>query len=73
MCGGGSFVLMAEDQPSFFQIIGRYFDRHPIAGQRLDPILLHSTGRIGDKRMAVVEFNPVTRVRQYLGDESLEL
>jgi len=73
MSRGGSFVLVAEDQPSFFQIIGRYFDRHPIAGQRLDAVFLHSTGRIGDERMAVVELNSVTRVGQYFGDQSLEL
>src|SRR3977135_4518178 len=29
-----TLVLVAEDQPPFFQIIGRHLDRHPVARQR---------------------------------------
>jgi hypothetical protein len=69
----GPFVLVAKDQPAFFQIVGRHFDRHSIPGQGFDPVLPHSSGGIGNERMAVVELNAVTRVGQYLGDETLEL
>src|SRR5208282_2336972 len=69
----GPFVLVAKDHSALFQVIGRNFDRHPIAGEGFDPVLLHSSGGIGDQRMSVVELNAVARVGQYLGNQSLEL
>src|SRR5579872_1066884 len=69
----GTLILVPEDQSAFFQIVGRHFDGHPIARERLDPVLLHSAGRVGDERMAVVELNAIARVGQYLGDKALEL
>src|ERR1022692_1141044 len=33
--GARTFVLVPEDEPAFFQVIRRHFDRHPIARQRL--------------------------------------
>jgi hypothetical protein len=68
----GAFVLVAKDQSSLFQIVGRYFYRHAIPGQGFDPILFHSSGGVGDKLMSVVELNAVTGVGQYLGYETLE-
>jgi hypothetical protein len=68
-----SFVLVTKDQPPFFQIIGRYFDRHAIAGEGLDPVLLHSAGGVGDKRVTVVELYAVACVRQYLDHQTLKL
>src|SRR5579862_6445175 len=69
----GSFVLVAKDHTSFFQIIGRHFHCHPVPGKGLDPVLLHSAGGIDDERMAVIELNAISRVGQYLGDKAFEL
>src|SRR5208282_4687993 len=66
-------VLVAKDHAALFQVIGRNFDGHPIAGQRFDPVFLHPAGGIGDQRMSVVELHAVARVGQNLGDQSLEL
>src|ERR1700724_894829 len=37
----GAFVLVPEDQSPFFQVVGRDFDRHPVAGERLDAVFFH--------------------------------
>src|SRR5208282_4602774 len=66
-------VLVAKDHATLFQIVGRNFDGHPIAGQRFDAVFLHPAGGVGDQRMSVVELNAVARVGQDLGDQSLEL
>jgi hypothetical protein len=64
---------MTKDQPYFFQIIGRHFHGYPIAGERFDPVHFHSTGRVSNQRMAVIELNPIASIRQGLSDEPLEL
>jgi len=69
----GSFVLVAKDHTPFLQVIGRHFHRHPIPGEGFDPVLLHSAGGVDDQRVAVVEFDAVARVGQYLGNKTLEL
>ena len=43
-----TLVLVTEDQPALLEVVGRHFDRHPIARQRLDPVLLHLAGGVGD-------------------------
>src|SRR5437660_8141075 len=48
----GPLVLVPEDQPALLQIVGRHLDRHPIARQRLDAVLLHLAGGIGDDLMS---------------------
>jgi len=68
----GAFVFVPKDQPAFFEVVRRYFHRHPVAGERLDPVLLHSSGGIGDEHVAVIELNAVARIRQYLEDEAFE-
>jgi len=70
--GCGSFVLVAEDEPAFFQVVRRYLDRHPIAGQGFDPVLFHFAGGVGDEDMTVIELNALAGVRQYLQDQALE-
>jgi hypothetical protein len=69
----GAFVLVAEDQSPLFQIIRRHFDRDAISGKGFDSILFHSSSGVGDELMPVVELNPITGVRQYLHDQSIEL
>jgi hypothetical protein len=46
---------MPEVDAAFGKIVGRHFDRNPIAGENADAVLFHSAGRIGQGFMAVVE------------------
>src|SRR5882757_1495166 len=69
----GTLVLVTEDQPSLLQIVGRHLDRHPIACQRLDAVLLHLAGRVGDNFMSGIELHAVARVGQDFGHQSFEL
>src|SRR5437764_13510401 len=55
-----TLVLVTENQPAFFQVIRRHFDRDPIAGQRLDPVLLHLARGVGDDLVSCVELHAVT-------------
>src|SRR5271155_1228110 len=57
-----AFVLVTEDQPAFFQIVGRHFDRDPVTGQGLDPVFLHLACGIGNDLMPGVELNSVAGV-----------
>jgi hypothetical protein len=68
----GPFVAMAEDHSPLLQIIGRHFDRYPIAGQRFDPVLFHPAGGVGDKGMAIIELHAIAGIGQYLGHETFE-
>jgi hypothetical protein len=47
----------------------RHSDTHAIAGQSLDPALLHPAGGVGDDFMAGVKLNAKARVRQHLDYE----
>src|SRR6187399_3262351 len=71
--GRGTFILVTEDQPAFFQIVGRHFDRDPIACQRLDPVLLHLAGGVGNNLVPGVELHAVARVGEDFGHQSFEL
>ena len=64
---------MAEDQPALFEIVGRHLDRDPVAGQRLDAVLLHLAGGVGDDFVPGIELHAIARVGQDFGDQSLEL
>src|SRR6201992_4165465 len=68
-----TFVLVAEYQSAFFKVIGRHFDGHPVARQRLDPVLLHLARSVGNDLVAGVELNAVARVGKDFGDQSFEL
>ena len=69
----GALVLVAKHEPSLFEIVRRNLDGNPIAGKSLDPIFLHSAGRIGDQLMAVIEANPKAGVGQYFQNKTFEL
>src|SRR5712671_6076047 len=69
----GTLILVTEDQPALLQIVGRHLDRHPIACQRLDAVLLHLAGRVGDNFMSGVELHAVARVGKDFGHQSFEL
>src|SRR6185312_4296057 len=62
--GARALVLVTEDQAALLQIVGRHFDRDPIARQRLDPVLLHLAGGVGNNLVSGVELHAVTRIGQ---------
>src|SRR5450756_447702 len=68
-----TFVLVAEDQPAFFKIVGRHLDRHPIACQRLDPVLLHLARGVGHDLVSGIELHAVACVGEDFGHQSFEL
>src|SRR6266850_6496520 len=69
----GTLILVTEDQPALLQIVGRHLDRHPIARQRLDAVLLHLAGGVGDNFMSGIELPAVARVGKDFGHQSFEL
>src|SRR6185437_8212108 len=68
-----TFILVAEDQTSLLQIVRRHLDRHPVAGQRLDPVLFHLAGSIGDDFMPGIELHTIAGIGKDFGDQSFEL
>src|SRR3984957_12089019 len=68
-----TLVLVAEDQPALLKVVGRHFDRHPIARQRLDPVLFHLAGGVGDDLVSCVELHAVACVGEDFGHQSFEL
>src|ERR1700736_2178345 len=66
-------VLVTEDEPALFQIIWRHLDRHPIARQRLDPVLLHLAGGGGDDLVSGIELHAVAGIGEDFGHQSFEL
>src|SRR5216683_3506079 len=68
-----ALVLVTEDEPAFLQIIGRHFDRHPIARQRFDPVLFHLAGGVGHDLVPGIELHAITCIGEDLGDQSFEL
>src|SRR3954470_18002877 len=71
--GGWPLVLVTENEPAFFQIIGRHFDRNTVACQRFDPVLLHFPGSIGNDLVSGIELHAIARVGEDFGDQSFEL
>src|SRR5258705_4308264 len=69
----GTLVLVTEDEPAFFKIIGRHLDRHPIARQRLDAVLFHLAGGVGNDLVSGIELHAITRIGEDFGDQSFEL
>ena len=71
--GAWALVLVTEDQAALLQIVGRHLDRDPIACQRLDPVLLHLAGGVGNDLVSGVELHAVARIGEDFGDQSFEL
>src|SRR6266480_2797443 len=68
-----TLVLVAEDQPALLQIVRRHLDRHPIACQRLDPVLFHLAGGVGDDFVSGIELHAVAGIGEDFGHQSFEL
>src|SRR5438128_684728 len=56
-----ALVLVPEDDAALVEIVRRHLDRHPISRERLDAVLLHAPGRVGDDRVPVVELDAKAR------------
>src|SRR5665213_4388210 len=50
-----TFILVTENKAALLKVIWRHLDRHPIARQRLDPVLFHLAGGVGDDLMPGIE------------------
>src|SRR5215510_10769114 len=70
---GGALVLVAEDHAALLQVVGRHLDGDAVAGERLDAVLLHAAGGIGDDLVAIVEQDPIARVRKDFRHHAFEL
>src|ERR1700722_9444157 len=68
-----TLVLVTEDQPALLKVVGRHFDRHPIARQRLDPVLLHLAGGVGDDLVSCIELHAIACIGEDFGHQSFEL
>src|SRR5664280_3818792 len=68
-----TLILVTEDEAAFFQVIWRHLDRHPIARQRLDPVLFHLAGGVGDDLVSGIELHAITCIGEDFGDQSFEL
>src|SRR5215470_5163821 len=67
-----ALIPVAKDDAPLVEIIGRHLDSNAVACERLDAVLLHPAGRVGDDRMAIVELHPIARIGQDFGDETFE-
>src|SRR5258708_8407312 len=59
----GTLVLVTEDEPAFFKIIGRHLDRHPISRQRLDAVLFHLAVVVGNGLLSRSTLHPLPATR----------
>src|SRR5215471_1665701 len=66
-------ILMPEDHAALLEIIGRHLDRDPISRQRLDAVLFHTAGRVGDDLVPVIELHAEAGVRQNFGHQPFKL
>src|SRR5574340_1187858 len=58
---------------AFLQVVGRHFNGYPVARQRLDPVLFHLAGGVGDDLVTGIELHAVARIGEDFGDQSFEL
>lgn len=68
-----ALVLMAEDKAAFFQIVRRHLNCDPVSGQRLDAVLLHLTGGVGDDFVSGIKLDAISCVGKDFRDQSFEL
>src|SRR6516225_2586791 len=70
---GGTLVLVAENQPTLFEVVGGHLDRDAVAGQGLDAVLFHLAGGVGHDLVTCIELHAVARIGKDFGDQSFEL
>jgi hypothetical protein len=64
---------VAEVDAPLRQVVRRHLDRHAIARENTDAVLLHPPRRVGDHLMPIVEFHAATSVRQDFVHHAFEL
>src|SRR5689334_18648684 len=57
-----TLILVAENQPALLEIVGRHLDGDTVACQRLDAVLFHLAGGVGDNFVARIELHAIARV-----------
>src|SRR6516164_104931 len=67
-----SHVLVAEIDAASIEIIGGYFNDHPVADAGANPKFAHLAGHIGEQLVVVVEPHAIVSVREYLGHGAVE-
>src|SRR6516162_2285538 len=70
---GGTLVLVAENQPTLFEVVRGHLDRDAVAGQGLDAVLFHLAGGVGHDLVTCIELHAVARIGKDFGDQSFEL
>src|ERR1700722_14624353 len=68
-----TLVLVTEDESAFFKIIWRHLDRHPVTRQRLDPVLFHFAGGVGDDLVSRIQLDAVAGIGEDFGHQSFKL
>src|SRR5665213_2426034 len=68
-----TFILVTENKAALLKVIWRHLDRHPIARQRLDPVLFHLAGGVGDDLMPGIELHAIACIGEDFGHQSFEL
>src|SRR5262245_42292470 len=63
-----SLLLKPVSDPTFSEIIGGHLDQNLIARKHSDAIFAHSSRRVGDDLVFVLELHPESGVREQLGD-----
>src|SRR5579883_1588048 len=71
--GSGTLVLVAEYQSALFQIVRRHLNSNPVARERLDPVLFHLAGGVGDDLVPCVQLDTIAGIGEDFGDQSFEL
>src|SRR3954454_24711283 len=69
-CAAGALVLVPENQAALLQVVGRHLNGHSVARQRLDPVLFHLAGGVGDDLVTGIELHAVARIGEDFGDQS---
>jgi hypothetical protein len=63
----------AVDNAASIEVVGRELNPHAVAEEHPDPVALHSTGRVGEQLVSVVEANPEHPVAERLDDLAFQL
>src|SRR5262249_51567637 len=67
----GLVGAVAEVDAPLAEIVGRELERHLVAGEDADPVLLHLSGHVRHDLVAVVQPDAEARVGKLVGDDAL--
>src|SRR5579884_891156 len=69
---GWTSDLLAIDDPTLREIVGRHFHVNTVADDRADPVPAHLSRGVGDNSAVIVEHDAEAPVRQYLVDHPFD-